>query len=214
MNKQRRAALAKALPLIEQAQALLAQAAEIAQGVRDDEQEVYDNMSEGQQNGEAGDAMQTAISSMEEAVDGIAGLDLKSIADAISEAADMGAEVKAPTLSEADAEKRRMARLPEWAKRRIAEAERLTAEADARLASSFGEPDPEDPTEMVLDDYMSPHRGRSLPCRQVMFPALGIRVMVNKRGDKPMLEIQAVSIGMLNILPQASNTILISTQRF
>lgn len=214
MNKQRRAALAKALPLIEQAQALLTQAAEIAQGVRDDEQEVYDNLSEGQQTGETGDAMQTAISSMEEAIDGIACLELKAIADAVSEAADMGAEVKAATLTEADAEKRRMARLPDWAKRRIAEAERLTAEADARLASSFGDPDPGDVTEIVIDDYLSPHRGRSLPCRQVMFPGLGVRVMVNKRGDKPMLEIQAVSIGMLNILPQASNTILIGTQRF
>lgn len=214
MNKQRRATLAKALPLIEQAQALLAQAAEIAETVKGEEQEVFDGMSEGQQSGDAGDAMQTAISDMDEAIDGIAALDLKAIAEAISRTADAADAVAPAKLSEKEADARRMARLPEWAKRQLVAAKKAVREANAQLADCFGDRDEDDPTEIIIDDFQSPVRGRTLPAKQVMFPGLGIRVLVNKRGDTPMLELQAVNIGMLNILPQASNTILVRTERF
>jgi len=214
MNKQRRAALAKALPLIEQAQALLAQASAIAEGVRDDEQEVYDNMSEGAQNGDAGETMQAAIGDMDEAIDGIAALDLKDIAIAVSRVADVEEETAPPKLSGKEAEARRMARLPAWVKSRIAGAEKAAREADARLADVFKDRNEDDPTEAVLDDYLSPIRGKVLPTKQVLFPGMNIRVAVNMRGDNPVLEIQAVNIGMINILPQASNTVHLKVERF
>lgn len=211
MNKARRTALAKALPLITQAQALLEEARAAVESVRDDEQEVYDNLSEGQQGGDMGDAMQTAISDMDEAIDGIASLKLKEIAEAISRTADAEDDVSPAMMTEEEAEERRMARLPDWAKERIARAEQQAKDADARLVDVFAKPT-EDPEEIVIDDYNSPVRGRVVPSNQVAFPALGIRVRYDKQ--RKALEVQAMSIGTLNILPQASNTICLKVDRF
>jgi hypothetical protein len=61
MNKERRAALAKALELVEEAKAILEEAAS-------EEQDYYDNMPEGLQGGEKGDNAQTAIDALENAV--------------------------------------------------------------------------------------------------------------------------------------------------
>lgn len=211
MNKARRTALAKALPLIEQAQALLAQAKTIAESVRDDEQEVYDNLSEGQQAGDMGEAMQAAVSDMDEGIDALAGLDLKGPAEALGRAADAADDVAPPAMDEEEAETRRMGRLPEWARQRIAGAERRAEEADARLVDVFAEPT-DDPEEIVIDDYNSPVRGRVVPSTQVAFPALGIRVRYDRH--RKALEVQAVSIGTLCLLPQASNTICLKVDRF
>lgn len=69
MNNARRKIIAEALELVERASNLL-------EPVRDEEQEAYDNMPEGLQQGERGqqceaaaDALDSAVSSLEEVID-------------------------------------------------------------------------------------------------------------------------------------------------
>ena len=62
MNNQRRKALARALPLLEQMQVLLKDIGTIIDDVKAEEGEAYDNLSEGAQNGDTGEAIQEALS--------------------------------------------------------------------------------------------------------------------------------------------------------
>lgn len=212
MNKARRTALAKALPLIAQAQAILLEAKAVIESVRDDEQEVYDNMSEGAQAGDNGETMQAAITDMEEAIDGISSIELKDVADAIERVADVtGAEVVPAKLTQAETEARRMERLPEWAKQRIAAAERKAAEADARLADVFPEVEEGNKRQITIDDYMSPVRGRVVPSDQVAFPGHGIRVSADRHGRG--VSIDGLEMGSLSVLPQAGNSVIIRVVR-
>lgn len=72
MNNERRKRLAdivtqlQALPPIDEIKSDL-------EGIRDDEQEAYDNLPESLQNGERGEQMQAAISAMEEVIDALDG---------------------------------------------------------------------------------------------------------------------------------------------
>lgn len=57
----------------------MAEARETVEGLRDEEQEFYDNMPEGFQNGEKGEAAQAAVSNLEDAIvalENIEGMDL------------------------------------------------------------------------------------------------------------------------------------------
>jgi hypothetical protein len=65
------------------------------EGVMEEEQEAYGNLSEGAQNGERGQAMEEAIRNMEQAQDGLTdlinaleGLELASIVEALEAAAE------------------------------------------------------------------------------------------------------------------------------
>lgn len=207
MNRTRRTALAKALPLIVQAQALLAEARAIVAGVRDEEDDVYQGMSEGQQNGDLGESMQAAITDMDEAVDGIDGLDLKDVAEAIGRAADQTADVAGATLGEEEVLRRRMARLPSWAKDELSRAERRAQDADARLRDVFGDVDEKRKDQIVIDDYSSPIRGKVIPSTQIVLPAYNIRIQADRSGRG--VEIQALDMGVINVIPQASNTVIV-----
>lgn len=212
MNKARRTALAKALPLIAQAQALLAEAKSTVEAVRDDEQDVYENLSEGQQGSDMGDAMQTAISDMEEAIDGLSGISFRDVVSGIERAADeAGDEMPPADLSPDEFDARRMARLPEWAKKRIADAELKASDADARLADVFAERDESDSRQAVIDDYASPVCGRVIPSEQIAFPAQKLRVQADRHGRG--LLIDGIDMGVLCILPQAGNSILVRVDR-
>lgn len=212
MNKARRTALAKALPLIAQAQALLAEAKSTVEAVRDDEQDVYENLSEGQQGSDMGDAMQTAISDMEEAIDGLSGISFRDVVSGIERAADeAGDEMPPADLSPDELDARRMARLPEWAKKRIADAELKASDADARLADVFAERDESDSRQAVIDDYASPVRGRVIPSEQIAFPAQKLRVQADRHGRG--LLIDGIDMGVLCVLPQAGNSILVRVDR-
>ena len=65
---------------IEEAKVFLQQAVNLLEGVRDEEQEAYDNMPESFQEGDKGDAAQTAINALESALD-----DLQNCADNLDE---------------------------------------------------------------------------------------------------------------------------------
>lgn len=211
MNKARKAALAKALPLLVQVQALLAEARKTIASVKDDEEEVYGNLSDGQQSGELGEAMQSAISDMEEALDGIDGLDLKDVAEAVGRVCEADEDLASPSIDEAEMESRRMARLPGWAKERIARAEDKANDADARLASSFSVRNPDDLEEITVDDYLSPLRGKVIPSTQLAFPAYGIRVSTDRHGRG--VAIDGVDFGSLIVMPQSGNGIIVKLDR-
>jgi len=65
MNKDRRKRLTEALALLDKAETLLNEADQIVTEVRDEEQEAFDNLSEGLQQSERGQLMEEAISSLE-----------------------------------------------------------------------------------------------------------------------------------------------------
>lgn len=62
MNKQRRKRITEAMELLQQAQAIIEE-------VKDEEQDAFDNLPEGLQGSERGEAMEEAISNLEEAYD-------------------------------------------------------------------------------------------------------------------------------------------------
>lgn len=64
MNKQRRKRITEAIELLEQAQ-------QIIEEVKDEEQEAYDNLPEGLQCGERGEAMKEAVNNLEESYDSV-----------------------------------------------------------------------------------------------------------------------------------------------
>lgn len=67
MNNERRKALKKAIDDLNEAKTKIESAMEIIDNCRDEEQEAYDNLPEGIQDGEKGDAMLENISSLEDA---------------------------------------------------------------------------------------------------------------------------------------------------
>lgn len=76
MNNERRKEIAKATGMIEEAKAILEQA-------QSDEQDSYDNMPEGLQSGDRGQAAEQAASELQEAVDSLDGA-LANIETAVS----------------------------------------------------------------------------------------------------------------------------------
>jgi type II secretory pathway pseudopilin PulG len=68
MNKQRRNEISKAT-------ALIAQARELLEAVRDEEQEAFDNLSEGLQQGERGQQIEENANTLSEACDGLEGIE-------------------------------------------------------------------------------------------------------------------------------------------
>lgn len=60
---------------VQAAQLEISRQALIIEGVRDENQDSYDNMPEGLQSGEKGEAMQEAIDSLSQAVDSLAEVD-------------------------------------------------------------------------------------------------------------------------------------------
>lgn len=86
MNRQRRKDLAAALALVEQAVALLEEAAEMIGQARDDEQEYVDNMPDSVREGERGSAAQEAADALDDAWTLLDEFDHKAIAEAIRDA--------------------------------------------------------------------------------------------------------------------------------
>lgn len=74
MNKLRRKEIARAIELMEQARGIL-------ETVRDEEQEAFDNMPEGLQSSERGEAMEGYIFTLEEYMDNLDTCDLQDIVD-------------------------------------------------------------------------------------------------------------------------------------
>lgn len=139
-------------------------------------------------------------------------INLKDIAEAIAAVSDVQAPpVAPPSMTEEEAHARRMARLPDWAKDHLARAEARADAADRRLADAFGEPDPEDAEQIVVDDYHSPLRGKAVPTKQLAFPAHGIRVMADRHGRG--VEVHGLDLGMLSVRPQSGNSIIVRVTR-
>jgi poly-gamma-glutamate capsule biosynthesis protein CapA/YwtB (metallophosphatase superfamily) len=75
MNKQRRKEIAKAIELIQQAR-------EILEGVKDEEQEAFDNLPENLQSSESGEKMEWCISGIEDFLEYLDTDELQGIIDA------------------------------------------------------------------------------------------------------------------------------------
>lgn len=208
MNKSRRKQLDAALAIMVEAAAKVAEARAAIDEVRADEQEAYDNLSEGAQAGDNGEAMQSAISAMDDALSSIDALDIAKIAQDLS-ACDVDADLPEAKISQAEADERRQARLPQWAKDQIARAEAATATVVTKLEGLFPEATNE-AKELVVDDYESPVRGRVLPARQIAIPSLGLKIEVNAREN--LLEVTKDGFGRLKIIPGAANVLYIGTE--
>lgn len=212
MNNERRTEIMAVVPILQNALVLINSAKGIIEDAKSDESEAYDAMPEGMRNGDKGEAMQSAINALEEAVDGLDGIDLTGVVNAIQEATDRAADIDAPAakLTDDEREARRMDRLPQWAKDRM---ERLTADRDAtaaKMAAMFSDP-VEGSKRPVVGDYSSPINGKEIPAERVEFPQLGITVELDTRREGVTLSIHS-NFGMLNIIPMVSNHILIGTR--
>lgn len=180
--------------------------------VRSDEQDAYDDLSEGHQQGDRGQAMEAAIASLDMALDGIDEIDTENIVRALEEAADrdLGAEGRQRKLSEAEVKERALARLPGWAKELLAGFDRKLADLKAQLDASM--PDPTGKIEeAVVSDYISPLNGKVLPTERIRFPALGIEIHADKHREA--LEIRTYDMGVLTVLPSASNEVYVRARK-
>lgn len=86
MNNQRRKEIAAATAFIEQADALLQEAAQILEQAQWEEQDYYDNMPESLQGGEKGDRAMEAADQLQAAVDALSCFDADEIYSAIQTA--------------------------------------------------------------------------------------------------------------------------------
>lgn len=208
MNNARRKKIKTASEMIIKAQAEMLKAKAILEEVRDDEKDAYENLSDGQKDGDRGSEMQENIDSLSEACDELESFDVDQILESLAQCSEEVEITGTKTLSNEEIQKRRMARLPAWAKSLLqrSEAERISAEK--KLEKSFGEQNPEDPDQMVVDDYIGTLKGKALPCMQILFPFHEIRVTGDgKRG----IQITAVGFKRLAVFPESSNSIRIKT---
>ncbi len=74
MNEARRKELAKIASRFDELKALAESIKEDLEGIRDDEQEYFDNMPESLQSGEKGSNAEQEISDMEDAIDALGGI--------------------------------------------------------------------------------------------------------------------------------------------
>lgn len=212
MNKQRRAALAKALPMLEQAAALLAKAREQISTVHDEEEEAYGNLSDGQRDGDLGSEMEQAVSDLSDALDTLDNIDIATVAKSVSNMAHENTpDIAAAVLNDREMQERRHARLAPWAKELIERAEKRAETADIRLAEAFRDSNPENAHEIVIDDYDSPLKGKVIPAERLRFPGLGVDVAVSRDGK--FLEIRGYDMGCLTTRGQASNSLNVRLER-
>jgi hypothetical protein len=208
MNNARRKKIKTASEMIIKAQAEMLKAKAILEEVRDDEKDAYENLSDGQKDGDRGSEMQENIDSLYEACDELESFNVDQVLESLAHCSEEVETTGTKALSSEEMQKRRMARLPAWAKSLLqrSEAERISAEK--RLEESFGEQDPENPDQMVVDDYVGTLKGKTLPCGQILFPFHEVRVTGDgKRG----IQITAVGFKRLAVFPESSNSIRIKT---
>lgn len=207
MNNDRRSELkTAALQLKTVAEGIEAARAAI-ENVKAEEQEAFDNMSEGRQGGDAGQTAEAAIAAMETALDGLDVVDLQATAEALEEAAgrSFGVDLPEGKLSAGALEERKWDRVPKFAKDRIAQLERQLEAAAEEAKARFSDP-VEGSKRPVCADYASPLQDKELPVERVRFPQVGITVSVStRRGGKPVLEIHGS--GSLSIFSESSNVI-------
>lgn len=210
MNKTRRVRLERAFVAVQAAVASLRDAREMISGVRDDEQEALDNLSDGQRDGEMGDVMQTAVSGLDEVLDLIDAMDTKAIASNLQQTCDASVEDgEAGAITAEQAAERRHARLPQWVKDELARAAAGQKSAEAKMAAMFGEPTGAE-GEMVVGDYNSPFEGRLLPFKTVLIPAYGLRVSASKQRGGVVVD----GDRQVSIHPQVSNSVVIKGEKW
>ena len=86
MNKQRRAEIASAIQLLNRADELLKQAADLIETAKDDERDYYDNMPESLQSGEKGEAASAAADLLDAAFDDLLAFEVEAIVAQLEEA--------------------------------------------------------------------------------------------------------------------------------
>jgi hypothetical protein len=87
MNKERRKAITAATALVEAARNAMDEARVAIEAIRDEEQEYYDAMPESIQSGEKGEAAQTAIETLDNAISELENFDFDGVINQIEEAA-------------------------------------------------------------------------------------------------------------------------------
>lgn len=211
MNKARRNALKKALPFILEAQKAMEKALSIVSDTKDEEKEAYDNLNTSMQEGDMGQSMEEAINLLEEITDSFDAIDLKIIAEKIAEVADVNCEedFKIAKITEAEAEKRKYDRLPEWAKSRIQVLEKKVLETEEKLRNMFPDPDPEKTGQILIEDYGSPMRGKVLPAEMIKITGSNIRIYGERKRKGDAICIEATDMNVLSVRPSASNTIMV-----
>lgn len=86
MNAQRRKALAALIDRIEELGAARDTLRDELETIRDEEQDAFDNMPEGLQQGDKGQAMEEAIGIIEEAITNLENIDVDSIVSSVDNA--------------------------------------------------------------------------------------------------------------------------------
>lgn len=202
MNRNDRRALSDALGSLREIQERIASVRSIVSGIRDEDQSRYDDMSDRRRDGDAGEALQSDISMLDEALEAIDGLGLGNVADKLAHAADDDVpEISETALSAKEIERRRWKRLAPWAQKTITDLRADLAKAVARAVDMFAEPKGVR-GEFAIHDYGDMH-GRIMPTRTIMIPELEIQLSIDKHGRGLMIRGDRSII----VMPEASNTV-------
>jgi acyl carrier protein len=210
MNNNRRAQLKMAANRLSTVTLAISEARALIDEARDEEQEAYDNMSEGLQQGDQGQAMDSAIAEMQDALDKLDEIDTVEIIQALEQAADrdIPSETVAAKLTAADIKQRRIERLPSWAKAEFERLQRAAASALAQAQAVYPDPDPARDDQIIIEDCLSPHRGKALPFESISLRGVMLQLCHGRKG----VELRSKWEPLL-VRPMSSNTIMVEVEK-
>lgn len=206
MNRQRKKDVTRATEMVKQAHELMIQAAAIAEGVLDDEQEIFDNLSEGAQNNDSGEERQSGINALQDFIESIKGIDTEQMLNDLSQQADLSSETGIEaSMTEDQIMERREARLPQWAKQKIDQVIKQRDDAVSQASSLFDDPVPGDPCFTIADSGAL--ADKRIPSRRIDVSELGISIYISKGmvGDKVAEMLTVMGNRSLILMPRSSN---------
>lgn len=175
MNNTRRNEIARVETQVRAAMTALAQAKDILENEKAEEESTFADASEGKQNGDWGQESQACIDAMQTLIDEIESVDLSEAMDELGRAIDRDLEAPKGRLSKAEAEQRRHNRLPQWAKDAMVRAKASEAAAIERSKAKL-EDWKDGSRNPMFDAWHGELKGKEIPCERVKFPQVGVSV--------------------------------------
>ncbi len=210
MNNERRNAIAKISPLMDAINEKIAEAVAILEDVKSDEESMYDEMSEGRQNGDKGEEAQSCINAMSTLIDELQSINITEQLSELAQAVDRDLPEITGRISKVEAQKRRDARLPQWAKDHMRRLVEQAERAEEKLSAKYQAPG-KDSRKPVFGGYHSPLAGMEIPTDQVEFPQVGIRLSYDHQ--LKAVEVYGMNMGSLVVRANSSNVMYIKATR-
>lgn len=191
----------------------LEKVAMILEEVKGEEEDMFNERSEGWQQGEKGEESQAVITALDTAIDAIQSLDLAEAFGELAQTLDRDFDVPEPKLSKQAQQDRLDERLPKRVKDLLSRHNERAAAAEQKARDMFV-PWTEDSERPMFDMIMGgPLKGMEVPADRVKFPQCGITVSYCKHMKSIEIKGDGFS-GGVTIRANASNVMYANVERF